>query len=504
MWPVALLVFFASITVPVLKVAGLVYLLVSVGRRSTRRQRDRTLMYRVIEQVGRWSMVDVFMISILTALVSLGELATIVPGKGAAAFAAVVDPDHARLRQLRPAADLGRREDRDDDRARLSPGAPAPPVPPRRGPQEPAVKRGRRRFSVVWLVPLVAAAHRGLARRHHPARAGADGQHRLQDRRGARGRQDQGALQGHRRRHRPGRAAERRPQGGRRRGRAQEAGRAVHDRGHPLVGGPAARRRLGRVRPRHPDLGRLHRPRPGPGQARPELHRPGGAAADDLGRAGPPLQPARRQPGLGRAGLAGLLPRPPGRPGARPHPRRRTGAASPSRSSSTRRTTGWCATRAGSGTRAASTSRSGRTASRSRPNCCRASSPAGSRSTRPASRRPARRRRRTARSTFREPAQGRRAGHHREGAVPGRVRRLGRRPPRRQPGAVQRHPGRRRHRRPARVRRGDQEDRDPGHARPRAAAHRGQGRGAAARALRSACATWWPRACGRSSSPATC
>src|SRR4051794_7911963 len=41
---------------------------------------------------------------------------------------------------------------------RLSPGARAPPVPPRRGPREPAVKRGRRRFSVVWLVPLVAAA----------------------------------------------------------------------------------------------------------------------------------------------------------------------------------------------------------------------------------------------------------------------------------------------------------------------------------------------------------
>src|SRR3954451_1817219 len=41
---------------------------------------------------------------------------------------------------------------------RLSPGAPAPPVPPRRGPREAAVKRGRRRFSVVWLVPLVAAA----------------------------------------------------------------------------------------------------------------------------------------------------------------------------------------------------------------------------------------------------------------------------------------------------------------------------------------------------------
>ena len=65
MWPVALLVFFASITVPVLKMAGLVYLLVSTRRGSLERRRDRTVMYRLIEAVGRWSMVDVFMISIL-------------------------------------------------------------------------------------------------------------------------------------------------------------------------------------------------------------------------------------------------------------------------------------------------------------------------------------------------------------------------------------------------------------------------------------------------------
>ena len=90
MWPVALLVFFASITVPVLKMAGLVYLLVSTRRGSLQRCRDRTVMYRLIEAVGRWSMVDVFMISILVALVSLGGLATIEPGLGAAAFATVV------------------------------------------------------------------------------------------------------------------------------------------------------------------------------------------------------------------------------------------------------------------------------------------------------------------------------------------------------------------------------------------------------------------------------
>jgi paraquat-inducible protein A len=90
MWPIALLVFFASITVPVLKLIGLVFLLISVHRRSTARLRDRTVMYRIIEGVGRWSMVDVFMIGILAALVALGNLATIAPGPGAIAFCGVV------------------------------------------------------------------------------------------------------------------------------------------------------------------------------------------------------------------------------------------------------------------------------------------------------------------------------------------------------------------------------------------------------------------------------
>jgi paraquat-inducible protein A len=90
MWPVALLVFFASITVPVLKLIGLTFLSVSVQRRSSWRPRDRTLLYRIIESVGRWSMVDIFMISILVALVNLGTIASIEPGIGAIAFAAVV------------------------------------------------------------------------------------------------------------------------------------------------------------------------------------------------------------------------------------------------------------------------------------------------------------------------------------------------------------------------------------------------------------------------------
>ncbi|WP_143271968.1 paraquat-inducible protein A [Azospirillum brasilense] len=90
MWPVALLVFFASITVPVLKLIGLAYLLWTVQRGSPKRQRDRTRLYRLIEGVGRWSMVDIFMISLLTALVQLGAIATIHAELGAVAFAAVV------------------------------------------------------------------------------------------------------------------------------------------------------------------------------------------------------------------------------------------------------------------------------------------------------------------------------------------------------------------------------------------------------------------------------
>lgn len=90
MWPLAAIVFFASIVVPVLKIVGLAFLLISVQMQSRFRPRDRTRLYRVVEAVGRWSMVDVFMIAILTALVSIGQVATIEPGPGATAFALVV------------------------------------------------------------------------------------------------------------------------------------------------------------------------------------------------------------------------------------------------------------------------------------------------------------------------------------------------------------------------------------------------------------------------------
>ena len=90
MWPLALLVFMASIAVPLLKLLGLAYLLITTGRGSRANLRSRTLLYRIVEAAGRWSMIDVFMISILTALVQMGALATVTPGSGALCFCGVV------------------------------------------------------------------------------------------------------------------------------------------------------------------------------------------------------------------------------------------------------------------------------------------------------------------------------------------------------------------------------------------------------------------------------
>mgnify|MGYP003365208218 CR=1 FL=1 len=90
MWPLALLVFFASITVPVLKLVGLTGLVVVTHRRSRRGLRERTVLFRIVDAIGRWSMIDVFMVSILVAIVQLGAIATIFPGPGVVAFCGVV------------------------------------------------------------------------------------------------------------------------------------------------------------------------------------------------------------------------------------------------------------------------------------------------------------------------------------------------------------------------------------------------------------------------------
>jgi paraquat-inducible protein A len=90
MYPLAALVFFASIAVPMLKMVGLTAMLISVQTGHTRWLRDRTRLYYIIRWVGRWSMIDIFMEALLGALVQFGGVVTIEPGIGAVAFCAVV------------------------------------------------------------------------------------------------------------------------------------------------------------------------------------------------------------------------------------------------------------------------------------------------------------------------------------------------------------------------------------------------------------------------------
>jgi len=89
-WPLALLIFTASVAVPVLKLLGLTGLLISIRLGLRGWVQDRTRLYRIIEFIGRWSMIDIFVAALLTALVTLGRVATVEPGVGILAFGGVV------------------------------------------------------------------------------------------------------------------------------------------------------------------------------------------------------------------------------------------------------------------------------------------------------------------------------------------------------------------------------------------------------------------------------
>ncbi|MCC7281231.1 MAG: PqiA/YebS family transporter subunit [Acetobacteraceae bacterium] len=90
MYPLAALVFFASVAVPILKVIGLGVLLVSCQLGLAARLVDRTRLYGVVNAIGRWSMIDIFMETILVGLVRFGSVVSIEPGVGAIAFCGVV------------------------------------------------------------------------------------------------------------------------------------------------------------------------------------------------------------------------------------------------------------------------------------------------------------------------------------------------------------------------------------------------------------------------------
>jgi len=89
-WDLALIVFIASIMVPLMKLIALTLLLITVQRRSVWQPLQRTKLYRIVEFVGRWSMLDIYVVTILAALVQIGSLATIKAGPAAMAFGAVV------------------------------------------------------------------------------------------------------------------------------------------------------------------------------------------------------------------------------------------------------------------------------------------------------------------------------------------------------------------------------------------------------------------------------
>jgi paraquat-inducible protein A len=87
---VAVIVFLASMLIPLLKLLGLFILVATTKLNLSRWKLPRTWVYRIIEVAGRWAMLDVFVMAVLVSLVKLQRLATIIPGKGLIAFAIVV------------------------------------------------------------------------------------------------------------------------------------------------------------------------------------------------------------------------------------------------------------------------------------------------------------------------------------------------------------------------------------------------------------------------------
>ena len=89
-WYLAVIVFVASILVPLAKIIGLVVLLLSVQLGWNARQPERARLYRLVESIGRWSMLDIFVVALLVTVVQLTALASVRAGPAALAFGAVV------------------------------------------------------------------------------------------------------------------------------------------------------------------------------------------------------------------------------------------------------------------------------------------------------------------------------------------------------------------------------------------------------------------------------
>jgi paraquat-inducible protein A len=89
-YPIAAVIFIASVMVPISKLVALSWLCWSVSRGHVTSPHERARLYRATELVGKWSMTDVFVVAILVALIHLGGLLQITPGTAAVAFGGVV------------------------------------------------------------------------------------------------------------------------------------------------------------------------------------------------------------------------------------------------------------------------------------------------------------------------------------------------------------------------------------------------------------------------------
>jgi len=89
-WPLALIVLIASIVIPIGKIVALAYVTITVQRGATTGDRERTRLYRIVEFIGRWSMLDVFVDTFVVALVQLSPLMSVAPGPGVVYFMSVV------------------------------------------------------------------------------------------------------------------------------------------------------------------------------------------------------------------------------------------------------------------------------------------------------------------------------------------------------------------------------------------------------------------------------
>ena len=148
-WPLALIVLVASVMIPLGKLVALAYLLITVQRGSIKNGRDRTRLYRLVEFIGRWSMLDVFVDTFTVALVQLQPLMSVAPGPGRAVLRGRRRADDAGGRDLRPPPDLGFRPSAE------RPMADEPDL--KALPQATVVRKKRMRFSVVWIIPILAA-----------------------------------------------------------------------------------------------------------------------------------------------------------------------------------------------------------------------------------------------------------------------------------------------------------------------------------------------------------